>query len=521
MNQKIIFYVFVCTVLSLPAYAQQTAGRPSATEQIAAQVVQDPGDIYRGTVFGAQQKQYGGTTTLGTRKEVTKKYVYDTSLIRGIKIGDPDRVRTLMYAHVDVNEKSYAGITPLTIAAEKGNMEIIKMLVEDGKAHINDKSSYGITPLISAAAAGNGEVVEYLVAQGANVNDKDDMGNTALLYLVHFDQPKAVASLIQFDNTTVNLPDTAGNTPLIYAAQKALQNNAKALLAQGALVDYRNPNSGIGALATAAAEGHIPMVRLLAKNGQANLNLQDLAGQTPIFYAVDRNQPEMLRTLISLGADINAQDLKGKTPLMLAIEKDYRDCFNLLLRQKKSIDLNIPDFKGRSAIIYSANSNDLFLAQKLLAAGANIEDRDALGNTPLLTAIQAQNERLALFFMQQGADLTAANKKGENAFTLTDKFLPNSSLSHVLGVKRVSLEQQALRVEAQRLAQVRSLEQELAQQEEEARQLQQAQEAAEKQAAAAQPQPKTAPEPEPQTAPEPELDPELRALQEQLDAVAQ
>ena len=104
----------------------------SATDAIAQQATQIPGDIYRGTLFGAEQKKYEGDT-LGNRPRAKTKYVYDTSLVRAVKISDVDRVRTLMYANVNVNEKNYAGITPLTIAAEKGNMEIIKMLVEDGK----------------------------------------------------------------------------------------------------------------------------------------------------------------------------------------------------------------------------------------------------------------------------------------------------------------------------------------------------------------------------------------------------
>ena len=136
----------------------------SATDAITEQATQDLGDIYRGTVFGAEQKTYEGKK-LGDQQRATKKYVYDTSLIRAIKISDEDRVRTLMYIHVDVNEKNYAGITPLTVAAEKGNMEIIKMLVEMGKARVNDKSSYGVTPLIAAAAAGQGAAVDYLISK--------------------------------------------------------------------------------------------------------------------------------------------------------------------------------------------------------------------------------------------------------------------------------------------------------------------------------------------------------------------
>ena len=52
------------------------------------------GTIYRGTVFGENNPGYESDTP-GTRELATTKYVYDTSLVRAIKTGDADRVRTL------------------------------------------------------------------------------------------------------------------------------------------------------------------------------------------------------------------------------------------------------------------------------------------------------------------------------------------------------------------------------------------------------------------------------------------
>ena len=93
-------------------------------------------------------------------------YSLYTSLVRAIKTGDADRVRTLIYANVDVNERNYAGITPLTVAAEKGNLTIVQLLVEEGAAAVNIPSSYGVTPLIAAAAAGRRDIADYLIEGG-------------------------------------------------------------------------------------------------------------------------------------------------------------------------------------------------------------------------------------------------------------------------------------------------------------------------------------------------------------------
>ena len=303
---KKIYVLFVLTLLSAPAFCQannneagfknDSAAQPSGTEAMAAQITQNvPGDIYRGTVFGAEKKEYA-STTLGKRERAKTKFVYDTSLVRAVKVGDADRVRTLLFANVNVNEKNYAGISPLAIAAEKGNMDIVKMLVEEGNANVNDVSSYGVTPLIAASAAGNYEVVSYLIAHGANVAAKDDLGKTALLHAAAADNPKLIRSLIQLDSKATNLPDVTGNTPLIYAAQAGALDNVKELVENGAKINYQSATNGISALAAAAAEGHDNVVRYLVRSG-ANINVRDSSGRTPLFYALETNQVDTFRLL--------------------------------------------------------------------------------------------------------------------------------------------------------------------------------------------------------------------------------
>ena len=483
----------------------------SATDAIAQQATQVPGDIYRGVLFGAEQKKYEGDT-LGNRPRPTTKYVYDTSLVRAVKISDEDRVRTLMYANVNVNEKNYAGITPLTIAAEKGNMNIIKMLMEDG-AMVNDKSSYGVTPIISAAAAGNTEVVEYLVAQGADVTAKDDWGKTALIYAANVDNPQLIANLIKLDKTAVNLPDNSGNTPLIYAAQKGLDDNLKVLLSNGADVNYRNPATGLSAISAAAAEGNSSAIRLLVRTGKADVNIADLSGRTPIFYAVEQNQEDALRTLLLLGADPNAQDNQGVTALMRASAKGRQNCVDVLLRQK-NIKVNTKDFQDRTALTYSVYADELGPARALVKAGADINGRDKSGNTALMSAVKAKNDRMALFFIQQGADLTPANNSGENVFSLTEEYLPQSSTAKVLSVKKASLYEEALQLQAQKQAEVEQLEQQLAAEEELVKQLQKQAEEASRSPEEIQLRAKLEEEYQAKVA----EDPELVRLQQQLEA---
>ena len=485
---KKIQLLFLFTLLSFPLIAQQSqsaARRQQALVEIAeAQKAQEKGDIYRGTVFGAEQKSYHGDTP-GNRPTARKKYVYDTSLMRAVKLGDPDRVRTLLYANVDTNERNFAGITPLTVAAEKGNLEIVTLLVDNGKADVNLPSSYGVTPLIAAAAAGNTDVARYLVKKGADASVKDNTGKTPILYAISTNNPELIAALSSNNEAAVNLPDKTGNTPLIYAAQKGYLKQTKTLLANGANPDYRNLSSGLSALSSAAAEGNTDIIRALVQNGKANINLPDLNGRTPLMYAIEQNQPEAVRTLISLKANLNAQDNDGATALMRAAAKGDSNTVALLLKQK-TINPSITDIQGRDAVFYSVFAPTTVTAQQLLPKNpASLNLVDNVGNTPLLAAIQAKNDKTALYFVQQGADLTATNQQGNTAFMLAPVYLPGSMTEKVLQVKQQAAYQKALQDQAAKLANVKELEQQLAEEEETVKQLQmqeEEQKAAEKRA---------------------------------------
>ena len=272
-------------------FAQRQARSRDIAQKAAEAQAGKAGDIYRGTILNAKPSEYT-SSTLSTPAPAKTKYVYETSLIRAIKANDDDRVRTLIYANVDVNERNYANLTPLTVAAEKGNLLIVRYLVE-AEADVNAASPYGVTPLVAASATGHADVVEYLLAHGANANVMDETHKTPLLYAAHFSDASLIDALAKQSPAAINLSDAAGNTPLIYAAQKGYESGVKALVSNGADVNYRNPSTGISAIAAAAAEGHVNVLKMLAKN-HADVNITDEEGRTPLALtdAPSNGQPQ-------------------------------------------------------------------------------------------------------------------------------------------------------------------------------------------------------------------------------------
>ncbi len=400
-------------------------------------------EVYRGKVFGEEQKKYEGDT-LQNRDLAKTKFVYDTSLVRAIKSGDADRVRTLIYANVNVNERNYAGITPLTVAAEKGNLNIVKMLVEEGGAAVNLASSYGVTPLIAAAAAGQREVADYLIKNGANPAAKDDLGKTALLHAMAVNDRRLTETLVKLNNRAINLPDNMGNSPLIYAAQKGSLDNIRILLKYKVNPDYQNPSNGLSALAAAAAAGQEKAAQLLVRNG-ADINLKDHEGRTALFYAAENGQTALMRQLLRLGADVNIVDANGKNIFIAAAQAQSVPSLEML--SKEHFSINETDSKGKSALMY-ATAKDIQGVEWFIEKGADLNLQDQSGNTALMYAIKNLNSKAALLLLQQNVDLTAVNKEGQDAFALAAERMPNSAVMKVLQIKKHTVLQEQLKARA-------------------------------------------------------------------------
>lgn len=76
-------------------------------------------------------------------------------------------------------------LTPLMLAAQSGNTLIAKLILEaGGKSTINDKEKNGACALIHSAINGNLELIKLLVENGADVDAKDHNGWTAMKWAI-------------------------------------------------------------------------------------------------------------------------------------------------------------------------------------------------------------------------------------------------------------------------------------------------------------------------------------------------
>ena len=104
-----------------------------------------------------------------------------TPLISAINSDSEQRVEVvsiLISGKAQINPEGQFLISPLMHAV--GDLEIVKLLIANG-ANVNQKNVRGATALMAAAIDGTASVVRYLLEQGADVNARDKDGTTALM----------------------------------------------------------------------------------------------------------------------------------------------------------------------------------------------------------------------------------------------------------------------------------------------------------------------------------------------------
>ena len=102
-------------------------------------------------------------------------------------------------------------------------------------------ASLGAEVNVSNSAAHHFDVTKYLLSQGADVNNRDNDGSTALHSAAQYGH-LGVTKYLVTQGISVNMGDRNGYTPLHIAAMNDDFDIVKVLLEEGALVDVKDAN---------------------------------------------------------------------------------------------------------------------------------------------------------------------------------------------------------------------------------------------------------------------------------------
>ena len=243
-------------------------------------------------------------------------------------------------------------------------------------------------PLVDAARHGDRSTLVTLVQQGADVDEAEADGTTALLWASYRDDVDA-AGLLVGAGARVDAANDLGATPIWAAGQN----------------------------------GSTAMTRLLLEAG-ADPNAALLLGETPVMVASRSGHPLVVGQLIAAGADVNARAARGQTALMWAASQAHPDVVQVLLAHGADVDARSdvwsqvmavpphghPEYNravphgSDTALMFAARAGSLRSARLLIDAGADVNDADAWGVSATAMAAHAGHGDLAGLLLDAGAD---------------------------------------------------------------------------------------------------------------------
>lgn len=267
-----------------------------------------------------------------------------------------------------------------------------------------------MTDLLTAVSDANLPRVQALIEAGADPNDADEHGLSALHIAVLRNAPDIVTALLA--------AKAKHNTKTTEMLASIVRRDTRIMRPASATFFLPKPNERIGLerafdkgshpLHLAASLGFVACASALL-DGKARPTSKDGVGATPLHLAALGGHTELVVRLLETKADVNAvtktrKSLRffdvGSTPIHAALESGVPKIVEALLA--KGADLTACTKAGNSALFFAARGGDLPSLEHVLAAGVPLTAAAETTNFPLLEAVDRGHHAMVARLLELG-----------------------------------------------------------------------------------------------------------------------
>lgn len=334
-------------------------------------------------------------------------------------------VRLLLEKGLDMDAVD-VDVTPLYLAADVGNTSLVKVLVENG-ADMRPGGPCGFTPLHAAALGGKNEVIQQLIQYGADVDAAavDEKANrlTPVQCAIQSRRTNTFKLLMRLGANILE-KNELGEKALDLAVLRGIVKIDRDFL-EDVNAEILIRHTGDTRLHLAAAYGDGDAVLHVLQQNPDDIEALNRVGDTPLLRAASTGTPKAVQCLTKNGAHATASPITTQTPLhIVATRKDVpKSILTHLLNA--GAELEATDRQGNTPLHHAAESGNHAVAEFLVKAGANMDARNSQRNTPLHCASVPGHEAVVSYLLRAGADVDAGNASGDTPLHAALRFLPS------------------------------------------------------------------------------------------------
>ncbi|CAE7312947.1 mask [Symbiodinium natans] len=252
-----------------------------------------------------------------------------TPLIAAAREGKVEIVQALMDKTADLMKTDLDGDSPLMVAISQNHMQVVQMFLKaDRGVDVDASNKIGQTPLMKAANKANVECVKVLLESRGNPNAKTKFGKTALMLAAEKSSLDSAAALLDA-GADIAMADDRGFTALFPAAFRCDVPMLGMLLTSKADATKKAQPGTALMMAVESPSFKPESVKLLLEHG-CPLDEVSMEGDTALMKSVEENNADAIAALLAAKADATKSNKEGKTALDLARERGLKGIEELL-----------------------------------------------------------------------------------------------------------------------------------------------------------------------------------------------
>lgn len=373
-----------------------------------------------------------------------------TLLMCAVQEGNFDLTNYLVEQGANVEEKSPDGVTALMIASSLNCVPIVKCLRGGGAILYRAGSAAAVS---IAVQMDSDDVLDYFMQEAENHETVDESGESVyspilleamlstirygkqvtlerilnkysymlkhdgvvammLIFAIKAEHVYMLKYLIEQYELNPNVQNNCGETSLTLATYRGDLDAVRYLISKGAKIIY--PQNTGNALDFAIECGHLHILRYFIEECNVNVDY-DNHGVHLLTKAAGCGQEDLVRYLLSKGANVDVKSQHDVTPVMIAIQNHKFNIAQILIQY--GADINIANDQGFTPLMAAVQSKSSFLAAFItMVDGVNLEAKTNTGFTALLVAVEeGLVDMVEMLFVK--ADIYVCTSSGVNIIT--------------------------------------------------------------------------------------------------------